>query len=344
MQSWLELPAKVRWKLFRQFQPLDQLESAAFLKNWNPVQFSGNEYAEKMLLRRASELGSTGSQCEAVTLMPPRRRGAVRTPRATACISTQPGCGVGCPFCATGFLGYRGNLSGSEIAEQVYWVGRQAAKHGRQLRNVVYMGMGEPLHNASNVVESLELLTDPKLFGLPQRRITVSTTGVPRAMLQLAHRFPRVKIALSLHAAVPDLRRQLVPKALADLELLRDTIRRLNEIQREGVWLEVVMLGGVNDSSACAEQLIRFCDGLRVEVNLIPYNPTYSLEPHQTASLQNGPVFIGSTLTAREAFAQTLRMAGIRTTIRTSFGNEASAACGQLQANRVPLVPPVSFR
>jgi 23S rRNA (adenine2503-C2)-methyltransferase len=332
MQSWLQLPAKTRWKLFRQFQSLDQHPTVPFLPNWNPVHFSGNEHAEKMLLRTASTPNSRSLQCEAVTLMPPRRSGALRTPRATACISSQPGCGVGCPFCATGFLGYQGNLSSGEIAEQVYWVGRQAAKHGRQLRNVVYMGMGEPLHNATNVLESLELLTNPNLFGLPQRRITVSTIGVPQAMLQLAQRFPQVKIALSLHAAVPELRRQLVPKAVADLELLRETIRRLNEIQREGVWLEVVMLSGVNDSPACAQQLVRFCEGLRVEVNLIPYNPTYSPESQQPNAIQNSPVFIGSSPSVREAFAQTLRMAGIRTTIRTSFGNEASAACGQLQA------------
>jgi 23S rRNA (adenine2503-C2)-methyltransferase len=348
MYQWLDLPSKVRWKLFRQFQSPAQLKADPNCQvvgfqpddlqwNWHLVQISGDENAEKMLLRQLpvndSRRVQSEVQCEVVTLMPPRRNGATKTPRATACISSQPGCGVGCPFCATGKLGYQGNLTASEIAEQVYWVGRQAALRGRQLRNVVYMGMGEPLHNFQQVLESLELLTHPKLFGLPQRCITVSTVGVPNAMLKLAQHFPNVKIALSLHSADPAQRRQLVPKAIADLEVLRETIRQLNQLQCDRVWLEVVMLGGVNDSQHHARQLISFCNGLRVEVNLIPYNPISKLQANSTEPISELPQFTSSTQADREAFAQALRSAGIRASIRTSFGSQSSAACGQLQAS-----------
>lgn len=341
MQSWLELPSKVRWKLFRQFQSPEQLaldpacQAVGFRAedltlNWSVLQSKGDHYAEKLLLRRLLQDERPSVQCEAVALMPPQRSVATKAARATACISSQPGCGVGCPFCATGRLGYQGNLTASEIAEQVYWVGRQAAARGRQLRNVVFMGMGEPLHNSQQVMQSLQWLTHPDLFGLPERRITVSTVGVPTAMLKLAQRFPMVKLALSLHSADPLQRRQLVPKAVADLEVLRETIRQLNQLQRDGVWLEVVMLGGVNDTLAQAQLLVQFCEGLKVEVNLIPYNSTSVLQSNSVQSLSDVPAFKPSERPDREAFAQVLRSAGIRTTIRTSFGSESSAACGQL--------------
>lgn len=357
MNSWLELPSKVRWKIFRQFQSLEQLltdtacQAVGFRAedlqfNWFPVHTGCDPHAEKMLLRGHPQGQRSKVQCETVALLPPQRPGATRQARATACISSQPGCGVGCPFCATGRLGYQGDLTASEIAEQVYWVGRQAALRGRPLRNVVYMGMGEPLHNTQQVIQSLEWLTHPALFGLPQRRIMVSTVGVPSAMLQLSQRFPMIKWALSLHSADPQQRRALVPKAAADLQVLRTTIRQLNQLQRDGVWLEVVLLGGVNDSLAHAQLLVDFCRGLRVEVNLIPYNNTRLL-PNSTRSTSNVqsfgdvqsssnvPGFKASTRADREAFAHKLRSQGIRTTIRTSFGSESSAACGQLQASMV---------
>lgn len=281
-----------------------------------------------------------GQRCEAVALFPgppaslienkqdiaptaipadkSRSRLAVR-PRATACISSQPGCGVGCPFCATGQLGYRGNLTAPEIVEQVYWAGCIARQHRRWLRNVVFMGMGEPLHNFASTMQAIQLLTDDEYFGLPQKRITVSTVGVPAAMLKLVNRFRNIRIALSLHSAQSELRRKLVPKAMNQLSSLREAIVAINLQQSCPVWLEVVLLAGVNDGLEDIDALLVFCQGLNVEVNLIPYNAT-----------TNSLGFAATAQSRREQIAQTLRAAGIRTTLRTSFGAEQQAACGQL--------------
>ncbi len=294
---------------------------------WNIRRSQPQEHAHKLLLVKES----AGTRCEAVALFPHAVRHtaspltadmASKLPRATACISSQPGCGVGCPFCSTGELGFRGHLTAHEITEQVYWLGVQAAQVGRRLRNVVYMGMGEPLHNTDNVLESLRWLTCQRLFGIPARRITVSTAGVPRAMLQLAREFPKLRLALSLHAVEPELRRYLVPRAVSDMRILRSTIRELNAVQvSHPVWLEIVLFEQLNDTLEHARQLTEFCAGLRVEVNLIPYN-----------SASGGQKFKASARQPREAFANILRQAGIRTTIRTSFGQSNAAACGQLSA------------
>lgn len=325
IDPWLMLPPKLRWKLFRQFQSREQLKANPRFANsraliddlkfsWQSVQVVSDTHSRKLLLENAQ-----GVRCEAVALLPAKLTAATRAARATACISSQPGCGVGCPFCATGTLGYRGNLSAIEIVEQVYWAGVQAAQAERQLRNVVFMGMGEPLHNLENVLQAIDWLTDERLFGIAQRRILVSTVGVPRAMLELVTKFSGVRLALSLHSALPEQRRVLVPHAVADLDVLRDAVREVNKLQSESVWIEVVLLAGVNDSIENAQSLIAFCEGLRVEVNLIPYNSTNVAVAYRASEKE-----------VREAFAKKLREAGIRTTIRRSLGEDASAACGQL--------------
>ncbi len=337
-------PRKMVWKLLRQFRSATEMatefgESPRFL--WQPTQSSHDQGATKLLL-----VNSHGIRCEAVALYP----GAIqrsnehppattpppntltdasswhphqqKLPRATACISSQPGCGVGCPFCATGELGYRGNLTADEILEQVYWIGHTARLVHRRLRNVVFMGMGEPLHNTENVLAAIDQLTASRAFGIPQRRIMVSTAGVPSGMLRLAKRFPDVRLALSLHAAEPHLRRTLVPRAVGDLSLLKQTIRQVNALQpTHPVWLEVVLFENINDSPEHARQLLEFCGGLRVEVNLIPYN---------TAAAPD--IFRPSPWSVREDFAKALRASGIRTSIRSSLGQSRNAACGQLNA------------
>ena len=334
------------WRLFRQFQDPEsfatEFGSPPHL-NWRVTQQCGSVGQRAIKLRLSScESGRPIVQCESLALFPgkpaaappPERSSGTaiaaftsapaprmkRSPRATACISTQPGCGVRCPFCSTGQLGYRGNLRPEQIVEQVYWAGVVARQSGFRLRNVVFMGMGEPLHNLKAASAAIECLIHPRLFGLAPRHITVSTAGVPRAMLNLARRFPQVRIALSLHAATSDLRRYLVPRATGDLQLLRRTIQQLNRLQDDRpVWLELVLFAGLNDGREHADALVRFCEGLNVEVNLIPYNPAAGQE-----------VFRPSPRSVREQFASRVRGAGIRTTIRTSFGASQKAACGQL--------------
>lgn len=327
-----QLPPKVVWRLCRQFLApeeacRDQATSAlaeqiAARLQWSTVGRQEESHSTKLLLRNA-----VGVQCETVALYPDGNRKeppqlTARLKRAAVCISSQPGCGVGCPFCTTGQLGYRGNLTAAEIVEQVYWAGREARLRQRQLKNVVFMGMGEPLHNRAEVFQAIEWLVDGRLFGLPPRRITVSTAGVPGGMIELTKRFPEVRLALSLHAADPALRRQLVPRAVADLQVLRECIREINHLQpKQKVWLEIVLFAEQNDTPEHARRVVDFCRGLQVEINLIPYN--------QAA---NSDRFRASSVVAREAFATILRAAGIRTTFRTSFGQSSGAACGQLQA------------
>jgi 23S rRNA (adenine2503-C2)-methyltransferase len=218
-------------------------------------------------------------------------------------------------------LGYQGDLSTGQIVEQVYWAGIVARQRGRSLRNVVFMGMGEPLHNLAAVLPAIDYLTRPSGAGLSPRHITLSTAGVPHAMLEVGRRFPRLRIALSLHSADAAQRRQLVPRAVGDLELLKQTLVELNAIQQQAVWIEMVLFDQMNDTHEHARLLANFCRGLQVEINLIPYNS--AAQPTR---------YIPSPQWRREAFAQVLREAGLRTTIRTSLGAEVGAACGQLTA------------
>lgn len=309
---------KPLWRLLRQFQsPRDFANEFGFQLDtiWKTRRQSGSLGDQAIKFALEAQLGKT---CEAVLLLPSARE--LRRPRATVCVSSQPGCGVGCPFCATGKLGYRGNLSSREICEQVYWAGIEATRLNRHVRNVVFMGMGEPLHNTDAVLDSIHCLTEDRGFGLSPRRITVSTVGVPKQMIRLARTQPGVRIALSLHSAIPEQRRSLVPRAVGDLEKLKSTISNVNLIQAgQPVWLEVVLLSGVNDTPENRLALEAFCEGINVEVNLIPYN-----------SIEGTTGFEPTSKEIRERFASGLRAKGIRTTIRSSFGDAQSAACGQL--------------
>lgn len=284
-----------------------------------------------------------GDACESVVLRPSSRR-------ATVCVSSQVGCAVGCTFCATGTMGLRRNLSPEEILEQVLRAREMVHARHRQdptqvhLRNVVFMGMGEPLHNDESLHEALDWLLADRGFGFSPRHVTVSTAGVPRKMVELAERHPRLRIALSLHAAIPELRRQLVPHATSDFEAMRQAIREINRIDPHGpVWIEIALLEGINDQLEHARAIHRFCEGLRVELNVIPYNDASHAEPtSKTASagsvLSKHPLSIQTAMLGhraparivQQAFVQELRRAGRYTTLRNSLGDSIQAACGQL--------------
>jgi 23S rRNA (adenine2503-C2)-methyltransferase len=192
------------------------------------------------------------------------------------------------------------------------------------VRNIVFMGMGEPLHNVDAVVQAIEKLTDEDWFGISQRSITVSTAGVPRGMIMLAERFPRLRLALSLHSGDPRKRRELVPHAVGDLQRLRETISIVNSIQEGPVWIEIALLDGVNDGLEDAKGVIEFCKGLRVEVNVIPYNDTSHASFEGEVSLR-APV-----LSRVDEYIRELRRSGLFTTYRKTQGESIQAACGQL--------------
>jgi len=239
--------------------------------------------------------------------------------RATACVSTQVGCGVGCGFCASGMDGVRRNLTGGEILEQILHL--QIAC-GRRISHVVFMGMGEPLANYRATVSAIQAIIDPDRFGLSARHVTVSTVGLPKQIRRLGRTNIPVTLAISLHAPNDALRRRLIPGAPAPIEEIIEAAREFFQRRKREITLEYVLLAGVNDTQVCADALAKIAKQLRCNVNLIRYNPVESL-----------PFAPPSQLVVR-GFAQRLRKRGINAQIRRPRGLDAAAACGQLRRRK----------
>ncbi|GMN37890.1 hypothetical protein TIFTF001_007180 [Ficus carica] len=236
-------------------------------------------------------------------------------PRATLCISSQVGCKMGCKFCATGSMGFKSHLSSGEIVEQLVHASRLTP-----IRNVVFMGMGEPLNNYSALVEAIRVMTGSP-FQLSPKRITVSTVGIVHAINKLHSDLPGLNLAVSLHAPVQDIRCQIMPAARAfPLAKLMDSLQEYQKKSQQKILIEYIMLDGVNDEEQHAHQLGKLLDTLEVVVNLIPFNPIGSLSQFQTSSEQSV-----------SSFQKILRGTyNIRTTIRKQMGQDISGACGQL--------------
>jgi 23S rRNA (adenine2503-C2)-methyltransferase len=296
----IELPADVR----DQFARRVEFHSLSIENRYD----SALDGATKLVLRT-----SAGYLIESVIL----RTG---TGRVALCISCQVGCAAACEFCATGQMGIARNLSAAEILDQVVLAGELLREEGRAVRNIVFMGMGEPFHNEAVLYEVLAALQAPELFHWSAGRILVSTVGIPNALVRCARRFPEVNLALSLHSVRPEVRRQLIPLAARhSLDELHAALMKLNQIQRQPVMIEYLMLAGLNDSPDDARELLAWLAGLRVHVNLIPYNP-----------IEGRPDLRSTQRPERDAFAAILRAAGLTATIRYSLGADIAAACGQL--------------
>ena len=254
-----------------------------------------------------------------------------RRARATVCISSQAGCAVGCPFCATGELGFWRDLETAEIVDQVRFWRRRLAAEGRRLTNVVFMGMGEPLLNTARVLEAAVALSDAERFGLGARHITISTSGVLPGMERMIELRPQYTLAVSLHAARPELRDVLVPlnRRYPVATVVEAAARYATATGRRPTY-EYVMIDAINDTRQDAVELARLLRGQLAHVNLIPMNPV-AHTPWRASSM------------ARiEAFAATLQRAGLRTTVRRNRGLEIGAACGQLAADRAGAPPPAA--
>jgi 23S rRNA (adenine2503-C2)-methyltransferase len=253
----------------------------------------------------------TGNPLETVILR-------IATGRTTLCVSSQSGCAAACAFCATGTMGLKQNLSSAEILDQVVQAQQRLAPEGRQIRNLVFMGMGEPFHNEANLLAALDELSARDAFGFDPGRLLVSSVGVPDAMVRLARSRPKVRQALSLHSARQELRRQIMPLAerhsLADLRAALDEVVAL---QGKVAMIEYLLLAGVNDQPEDLAALTDYLAGLQVHINLIPYNAT-------------GGSLAGTVKADRERFAKALREAGFKVTLRYSLGSDIAAACGQL--------------
>jgi 23S rRNA (adenine2503-C2)-methyltransferase len=244
--------------------------------------------------------------------------GARSRRRSTVCVSSQVGCAVGCPFCATGRMGLRRSCSAAEIVDQVRAAG--AVLHARGLgpvTHVVYMGMGEPLANLHATLASLQVLHESA--GISARRITVSTSGVVPAIDRLAREAPAVTLAISLHAATDNLRDRLVPlnraHPIADLVAAGDRYART---KGRRITFEWCLIGGVNDSVEQARALRQIAHGSQAHVNVIPMN-----------RIEGSP---WGPPDAHAAAAFLAELQGVRVTVRDTRGEDATAACGQLRA------------
>jgi 23S rRNA (adenine2503-C2)-methyltransferase len=252
--------------------------------------------------------------------------------RRTICISTQAGCPLKCAFCLTGIAGYKRNLRAWEILGQVATVMEEhpaSATHPHRRGedpfpwNIVVMGMGEPLLNYEATVGALRILMDERGFGVPPRKLTLSTVGILPALEKLAKEPVRPNLAISLHAPDPGLRRALMPieEKYSFDQVVEAALRY--PIPRGGlVTFEYVLLGGVNDSVAHARELARRLGGKRVKVNLIPLNPAPEIP------------FRAPTPEAVDAFGQALAAAGVTVSVRRPRGRDILAACGQLHLKK----------
>jgi 23S rRNA (adenine2503-C2)-methyltransferase len=239
--------------------------------------------------------------------------------RSTLCISSQAGCPVGCPFCATGKFPFGRNLAAHEIEEQAVAAARLLADEGRRLSHVVFMGMGEPFVNYKAVIDSVRRMSDPERLGISPRRIVLSTSGVVPRIEELSSEKLPVTLAVSLHAARDELRDVLVPiNRKYPLRELVAAAQGYATTSGRRVSYEWVMLAGVNDTARDATELCALLKGKQAHVNLIPFNPVDDT-PYEAPS--RGAI---------RQFRQMLIDGGLNVTVRDTRGREADAACGQL--------------
>jgi 23S rRNA (adenine2503-C2)-methyltransferase len=239
--------------------------------------------------------------------------------RSTLCISSQAGCPIGCPFCATGKFPFGRNLKAYEILEQATDAVRLLGAEDRRLSHVVFMGMGEPMANYSAVIESVRRIADTELVGISPRRIVVSTSGLIPRIEQLGEEKLPVTLAISLHAARDDLRDVLVPiNRKYPVESLVNAAQGYAQKTGRRVSYEWVMLAGVNDTERDAKELGRLLRRKLAHVNLIPFNP-----------VEDTPYRAPDRATIRR-FKEQVEGQGLNVTVRDTRGREADAACGQL--------------
>ncbi len=246
--------------------------------------------------------------------------------RHTACLSTQAGCAMGCTFCATGQMGFVRHLHPGEIVAQVLQC-RKALESDHPeapgLRNLVFMGMGEPLHNYDSVMQALDIITDRRGINIAPSKVTISTVGVIPGILRMAEERRPYKLAVSLHGASEEERAALVPVSRRwPLKELMEACRTYNRITQKRIFFGWTLIAGVNDSPEQAHRVVELLKGLDAHVNLIPLNPTHGfqgVEAPETAALR---------------FQQILLDAGIPATFRQRRGIDVAAGCGMLKAEK----------
>ncbi len=240
--------------------------------------------------------------------------------RMTACVSSQVGCSLTCKFCATGYMDRKRNLNADEIYDQVVLIAKQAEeKYGHPLTNIVYMGMGEPLLNYSNMMKSVERITSADGLNMAAKRITVSTAGIAKMIKKLGDDEVRFNLALSLHAANDKKRNEIMPiNEQNSLAALAEALKYFYAKTKNPITFEYIVFHNFNDEIQDAKELAKFCKNVPCKVNIIEYNPIALAD------------FVNAEADKIEEFASYLKSQGIITNVRRSRGKDIDAACGQL--------------
>ena len=297
------LPAALRERLgelalVQSVQPLESLTSADGLTTKTLLQLRDGETIESVLMRYEG--------------------------RQTVCASSQVGCAIGCPFCATGKGGFKRNLSSGEIVEQVLYFAHELQPQGKPITNVVLMGMGEPLVNYEAVWQAIHILNDRRGLRLGARRFTISTAGLVSGIRRMAHQDMEVGLAISLHAPNDALRDRLVPLNKRNpIAELMDACREYVQSTSRRISFEYAMIQGVNDAPQQARELGQLLKGLMCHVNLIPLNPTMACDyrPSSRGRIMD--------------FRRELNSLGIANTVRLGRGVDIQAGCGQLRSRHL---------
>jgi len=242
--------------------------------------------------------------------------------RNTLCISCQAGCPMACTFCATGKLGLQKNLPLYEVVEQVMYAASKLNDEWAKLRNIVFMGMWEPMLNYDVMKEAIHVFTAQKKFDLSNRRVTVSTCGIVPGIEKFTDDFPQTSLAISLHAPNDEIRKSIMPvDHTYDIERLMTSLDRYTDKTNKRIFYEYIMINGVNDHLKLADELWKLLEGRLAHVNFIPYNPG---EGTSSDGYSTTPRFI------IEKFQKILEKYGVVSTIRATMWDDIAAACGQL--------------
>jgi 23S rRNA (adenine2503-C2)-methyltransferase len=287
-----------------------ELSQVSFLSNLHPLKIEEARDGTKKFLFELEDKNRIES-----VLIPEKNR-------LTLCVSTQAGCAFGCKFCITGKMGWKRNLTTSEILNQILAV-RETLDAKRSITNIVLMGMGEPLANYENTMKAIELMLHPDAFKFSSRRVTLSTVGLLPEMEKMAKERIRFRLAISLNATEEETRSHLMPvNRRYPLKKVLDLCRKFPLQPRSRITFEYVMVKEINDSPRDAKRLLKMLKGIPSKVNLIPLNEAPGI-----------PFKRPSDETVRE-FQEILMEGGLTAIVRTSKGAEISAACGQLSGKR----------
>ena len=259
---------------------------------------------------------SDGSLIESVLIPASPALYGETSDRRTACVSTQVGCAYGCKFCASGLEGFARNLEAGEIVDQLLAIEKES---GEKIDNIVFMGMGEPLANVTNLLRAVRIINAPWGLGIGARHITISTSGLAPQIRKLATEPTQFRLAISLHGATDEVRSQIMPiNRKYNLAVLLQACD-FYVAQKKRLMFEYILIAGVNDSDEQAQRLARHAQRLSAKINLIPYNTVEGL-PWSRPSRNR-----------QETFLRILRHHGAVATLRREKGHDIDAACGQLR-------------